>query len=180
MKRTLRTLLAAVALAVGLLAAGATPSPAATGPLLSGRIVNGVWSPGARSFVEYWITGPTLLGSVLPSPHCDAEPDCATWVASGCSPALAGRDPAWASSIEKVSHLADGSTPRFFSSSSSFRWGVLTIQLWDRGCTEIGGGWVCGGWAPTCNHLKTRIPKGAVWMTIVSGGDNANTTWTLR
>lgn len=163
MKQAIRILVAASALAAGLSAAGATPSPAATRPVLSGRIVSGVWSPGGAGVV---------------SPYCSTAPDCAAWLASGCSPALAGRDPAWATSIADVRRFADGSTRRVFSARSSFSWGVLQIELWDRECRRVGG-WPCARWS-SCDHRPAYIPKDAVWITIVSSGDNANTTWSLR
>jgi hypothetical protein len=162
MKRHARTLLAAAALAIVLLTVAATPSPAANGPLLSGRIVNGMWSPGGVGLVDA---------------HCSTVTDCAAWLESGCSPVLAGRDVGLGASIESVRHLADGATWRRFAATSSFRWGKVTVQLWSRDCTEIGGGVSC--WRIECEIQVLRIPRNAAWMTVVSSGDNANTTWTL-
>ena len=162
MKRAARTLLAAVVLATVLLTTVATPSRAANRPLLSGRIVNGMWSRGN-------------LGPV--DTHCGTVADCAAWLKSGCSPVLAGRDVALGASIENVSHLAGGSRWRRFAATSSFRWGTIKVQFWSGDCTEIGGGFSCV--RVGCEIQLMLIPRAAVWMSVVPSGDNANTTWTL-
>src|SRR5687768_11010259 len=72
-------------------------SPAISPPLRSGTIIG----------------GPDTMGSA----PCGLTAECAAWLQSGCSPALAGRDPALHTSIVDVADLADGTTPRVFEFS---------------------------------------------------------------
>jgi hypothetical protein len=115
-------------------------------------------------------------------------PDCAAWVASGCRAALAGRNPAFYSSIVDVRSLADGSTERYFEAAPSNPVGVkaggLMIEFWGHDCRRAATlGWWDGvdcrrtGLNSEC-AAEFTIQRGTRWMTVTSNG-NAHMRWTL-
>ena len=118
-----------------------------------------------------------------------ANPECAAWLKSGCSPRLAGRDPAVTASIENVAAIADGTTQRIFewNAFSYPGWSVgggVVIQLWRRDCTEIESRkWRSVTWSSDGHSINRRrksftIPRSAAWMTVTTN-DTANLRWTL-
>ena len=115
------------------------------------------------------------------------NPECRVWLASGCDPALAGRDPAMTASIEEVSQLADGTTTRSFDwtggAPSAVHWGGVVVQFWAEDCTEIPGAAWRSLIAPCCwtnaNGTTFAIPRQARWMTVTTN-DNLKVEWALR
>ena len=86
----------------------------------------------------------TIVGGVLstsPAWDCRIQPECLAWPQSGCSHALAGRDPAWMAAIVDVADLADGRTPRTIAIRRGAPGGVYLggayVQFWRRDCTEV-------------------------------------------
>lgn len=145
----------------------------------SGTIIDGVFTTG-------------------PAVGCGLQPDCAAWLAAGCSAALAGVDPAWHASIVDVTDRA-GTSARFAIArgvGESVILGGVVVQFWTAACTELPGSWSsfwdCHG--PPCysearylagarfgrERVRTTlsIPERAAWMTI-SAKDNLNLDWTL-
>ena len=168
--------------------AARSTSDATTPPLRQGTIVG----------------GPDTMGSM----PCGIAPDCAAWLQSGCSPALAGVDPALFTSIVDVAALADGTTLRAFSYSKVALWSGVTVQFWDGGCAALGdcmslppqvpahdswwfgldepfgcrGAEIAGARPVDANRdsfTTFAIPSGAAWMT-VSGSAAIHVRWTLR
>ena len=147
------------------------------------------------------IIGSGDIGWNLP---CGLAPDCAAWLQSGCHPALAGRDPAWMTSIVNVSALADGKTGRFLTHRNTVLWSGVRFQFWRGNCGELGecvstnlgertpgSGYGLDGplgchWAEVGSGSSGSsaavhfvIPRRAKWMTI-SASSAVNTEWTLR
>lgn len=119
------------------------------------------------------------------------NPECSAWLASGCDPELAGRDPAVTASIEDVSELADGRTVRQFEwwsdvriASSETEFGGVVVQLWTGDCQEIREGkWRSHYWDAWHQRHKLRVasfplPRHARWMTVTTN-DTVNVRWTL-
>ena len=117
-RRTLTILLVVVASVGPGIGVAQSASDAASAPLRSGTIIG----------------GPDTMGSA----PCGVAPDCAAWLQSGCSPALAGRDPALFTSIVDVADLADGTTPRLFEFSKTVLWSGVLLQFWDGSCRQVG------------------------------------------
>jgi hypothetical protein len=120
------------------------------------------------------------------------NPECLTWLMGGCSPALAGRNPASTASIVDVGDLADGSTPWVFqwrtrgpaNPNEGVTSGGVVVQMWSKDCTEIvGSKWrsrMTGYCCPGRNHMDTtlQIPRDAKWMTVATN-DTTNLEWRL-
>ncbi len=142
-----------------------TSPPAQQETVRFGRIVSGVLTTG-------------------PAGTCREMPDCAAWLASGCDPALTGRNPAWLTSIENVADLADGSTRRLFEYGPARPGGLIlggmTVEFWRSDCTRIAE---VDTWDEAASRAQRRavlfVPRGAEWMT-VAANDNVNAAWTLR
>jgi hypothetical protein len=130
----------------------------------------------------------TITGGVFttsPAWDCGWEPDCIAWRQSGCSPSLAGREPALLTAIENVADMADGATTRTFSAVTGQPAGVdfggVMVQFWTRDCMEV-------RYARWQSFYDTRysgsrtvdftVPARARWMT-VTANDNANIAWSL-
>lgn len=142
-------------------------------------------APGAQSSPVRSGTIAGGLHTTAPSHNCGLIPDCVAWLQSGCSPALAGRDPAWLTSIEDVSDLAGGLQRAFKFRGEAFS--TVFIEFWTGDCGEMrsirrgssvawDSGWTQdphGGWGTSLS-----IPAGAKWMTIVANA-GAATKWTL-
>jgi hypothetical protein len=177
----IRVMVVALGLLMGSAAVGsAQPSAAASKPLRTGTIEGG--------------TGVTTV----PEPPrgnrwgCEYAVDCQTWLQSGCSPALTGRDPVLTASIVDVRALADGRSRRSFSWDvpASVHPGVM-LQFWRQDCTEIPDAeWHSVGRSSTCESRPgwpdpnyrckaLRIPRGATWMTVSTYWTTAHLTWTL-
>lgn len=118
------------------------------------------------------------------------NPECLTWLQSRCDPALAGREPAVTASIEDVTTIADGTTPRVFTwraarSPADVLSGGVVVQMWTKDCKEIRSAkWHSAVWQPNggwTNRASTtlRIPSAARWMTVTTN-DSANLQWALR
>lgn len=154
----------------------ALPTRAAE-PLRSGRIVTGV-APSGQWDVDY---DDHLDG-------CMAAPECVAWRTSGCSPSLAGRDPAVDVSIVDVADLADGETQRRFDldpNHAGLAWGWVVVEFASADCMPITHRSripkVCGDaeCPPDVDRYTVVIPQGARWMAISSRHDNINVAWTL-
>lgn len=167
----MRVLLAAAAVAATFGLQG-VPSGAAPAPARSGTILGG-WAPGAA-----------YLG---PSPRgCMWTAECLAWRASGCDPALAGRDPGLHDSIVDVRGLASRTRlwrfalrPDGPTSAAPLVIGGLTVELWTASCRPLGEvGNVPGSSTGIEEPVTFRIPPGAAWMTVASS-DNTTLRWTL-
>lgn len=181
MTRTVRICLAAI-LAVAAITATAAPSPAAPKPARSGTITGwGITWPASGWGVS------TFDGRAL---DCQSgNPECLAWLTSGCSAALAGRDPAVTASIVDVAKLADGRTARTFAWRAGDPVGPaaggVVVQLWRKDCTEIRASkWRSALWGRSSlsanrHHATFVIPRDAAWMTVTTN-DTANLRWTLR
>jgi hypothetical protein len=150
--------------------------------LVSVLVVASVWSaPDARSAERPLRSGRIVSGVLTTSPSWDCwmVPDCAAWLASGCDPALAGRDPAWLASIVDVRDLADSETTRTFwygtAEPAGFDPGGMTVEFWTDGCHEI---WGRRFWDRN-RDFPVKVPVNAAWMT-VTANDKINAAWTLR
>lgn len=111
--------IALVAMAtMGLPGIAQSASPTVGPPLRSGTIIG----------------GPDTMGSA----PCGLAAECAAWLQSGCSPALAGRDPVLQTSIVDVADLADGTTRRVFEFSKTILWSGALLQFWDASCNQLG------------------------------------------
>jgi hypothetical protein len=129
----------------------------------------------------------TITSGVLttsPAWGCGAQPECLPWLESGCNPALAGRDPAWMSSIVSVAEMADGSTPRTIvirrGSPTGRYFGGAYVQFWRRDCTEVTwtswhSFWDCGArpsryrpnaLRPRCDATWTADPIGSRLVSV--------------
>src|SRR5688500_20387211 len=126
---TVRKLVLALLAAKLLALASCSPVSAAT-PLRAGTIVSGT----GESPANVWVRG--MEG-------CVGAPACSAWLQSGCSPALAGQDPALHASIVDVADLADTDRVLRFQSGIGINWGSVIIQFWtetalgDYFCDEI-------------------------------------------
>ena len=125
----------------------------------------------------------TIVGSYIEtgqSHNCEGLPDCLAWLTSECDPALAGKDPAWLTSIVDVAELAEDRQPRKFAFSSQYATAHQTfVQFWTDGCREIRGARAAST-AAGFEHQKTlSIPADAKWMT-VSGDSGVRLLWTLK
>lgn len=142
--RSIATVLIAAALTVALV----QPADAAR-PVRSGTVI------GNHSLL---LTGPG---------GCETAPDCLAWLADGCSPRLAGHDPAVTASIVDVRKLAG--TRRLLVSGP---WLASVVEFWSARCREVGEimprRWT-GGFT---------VPKRARWMTIPGAGVGPN-EWAL-
>src|SRR5688572_3291640 len=109
-----------IAMLIALMASPAQPALAGEEPIHAGTIV-------------------TAYGSPIAGEHgsCETAPDCEAWLDSGCDPALTGRDPAMAASIEDVSGIADGHTPWLLKLETDCCRAEVMVQLWEQDCTEI-------------------------------------------
>jgi len=165
-----RAAVAAIVAALCLSLAGPSPARAGDRPLRSGRIISGVLTTS-------------------PSWSCRMVPDCAAWLASGCDPTLAGRDPAWLASIVPIGTLADGATARQLAygpaeSVGGVPLGVVpggvTVEFWLGDCSPIGR-WT-RIWPPSGGLRwgagSVVVPRGAAWMT-VTANDKVNLAWRL-
>jgi hypothetical protein len=169
------------ALTAALLAAGVEFSPVrATEPLRSGRIATGLqqMQPHRGTQADLLLDG------------CKASPECAAWLQSGCSPALAGRDPAIHSSIEDVEDLADGDTLRKVGITTTYaqglpagiHWGRIAVEFWGRDCAPVRERrwYVSSCSSKWCWRNTTLVvPVDATWMTVTSSQDNVDLVWTL-
>ena len=172
--------------------------------LLAGAAVFGLMPAAARSGEP--LRSGTILGGVFtttyPAPCVPRSvvPECHAWHASGCNPALAGRNPSWLMSIENVADLADGSTWRRFQASPTksvpggvglgLAAGGVVVQFWTSDCQEVPTGpwrYFRGDGARTSSYLWTRangnytdleVPLGATWITVL-GMENLNISWSL-
>lgn len=158
---------AGIALAVPSLPAANAAKPVRTGSVAGGPIDTG------------------------PSSSCQLSADCLVWLASGCSPYLAGLDPAVQSSIVDVSDLAGRRTVRRFvvlPGSSSGAPGVVIggfrVQFWTAGCAEVEPDLPAVDENTTYypEYIRTasrfRIPARAAWMTAVAD-DNLVIRWEM-
>lgn len=151
--------------------------------------------PGAAADEDAGHSGTILSGSaVWPSqPGCGSAPDCVAWLQSGCSAALAGRDPALMTSIEDVTALAETSSVALINYTAVIpdtptwvvpRWSGVVVQFWDRGCAEIPDAGIvssCNQLADeTCTSAPFSIPDAARWITIGgTAAGNSPTVWAL-
>jgi hypothetical protein len=124
---------------------------------------------------------------------CEYAVDCLAWAQSGCSPALAGHDPALTASIVDVRSLADGRTPRVLRMTAPTipPWGLypgVVIQFWRQDCTEIpeaklhslGSSSTCEGHVGSgFGSCTFRITAGATWMTLSGYATTAHLSWAL-
>src|SRR5687767_4676411 len=153
MRRTMRMCVVVLAATAGL----AVPSMAGAEPVRSGTILTG-----------------------FPGSACGYAPDCYAWLESGCDPALAGRNPAWMTSIVDVADLADGTTWRVFDYDSllpsptegPYLNGGVYIQFYREDCVQKADapGYKTAG-------AVFPIPSGAKWMTVANLG--SYTEWEL-
>lgn len=168
--------------AIAVMALGSPSSVRAEEPLRAGTITG--WG----------LTWPAMFsGEVrncqwdeVASPWGSLNAECRVWLDSGCDAALAGRDPAVTASIEDVSDLADGATPRNFEWDAAVDDGGVVVQLWTGECTEIEGTeWRsldrqgrCCSWI---QHKSTTfvMPPDATWMTVTTN-DTVMVEWTLN
>ena len=167
MKRHLKAGAAAAAAAVLIVAL--PYSARAQEPLRSGRIL--AVSADTSDYTWLW-----------PWEGCGGSLECWGWVQSYCNADLAGRDVAVMSSIESVSDLSDGVTPRTLevNATGGLRSGRLIVEFWKDNCGFLpvapdNGHIEC---TPDCPSLV--IPPEAHWMTITSKPGNANVEWILR
>jgi hypothetical protein len=105
---------------------------------------------------------------------CEMTPDCGAWLASGCDPALTGRNPAIVASIEDVADLAHRPTGWIFEHDPGAA-AHATVQLWRQDCTEIGSGRSGSGGCYGCFSLW--IPRSAKWMTVTGYTYNPWNVW---
>jgi hypothetical protein len=199
MTRSMRICLAAI-VAVAAMTMTAAPSPAAPKPARSGTITGwGVLWPATV------VGSSTFSATAL---DCDGNPECAAWLESGCSPALAGRDPAVTASIVDITALADQARSRAFAWRAGDRadlpeaaravrrllWsdeshllphrGGVVVQLWDDDCQEIDRWYSLygrdGATGRALHRMGTMlsIPSAAAWMTVTTN-DTADLRWTL-
>jgi hypothetical protein len=164
--------IAALALALAVGAIPALDARAAPRPARMGTIIDGLFLMGPGS-----------------TPGCTDSPDCALWLAAGCPPELAGRDPAVEASIVNVSDLANGAARRFTVDRSepySLEWGEdVVVELWTKDCRRIPyAGWTSKEWVgygqwESKHATMLTIPPDATWMTVVPGYDNLNIDWRL-
>lgn len=101
---------------------------------------------------------------------CEMTADCRAWLASGCDPALAGRDPALETSIEDVADLAQPSTLWIFEHAPGAA-AYATVEFWQQDCTEIGKKW------PEDGSVFFGIPASARWMTVTGYTYNPWAVW---
>ena len=175
MTRTMRTLLAGTVAVVVMTVAAAPSSAARQEPVRSGTITG-------------W--GATWVAMYNGEPRdCQwGNPECLAWLKSGCSPALAGREPAVTASIVDIADVADGTTSRelHWRAISYPGWtvgGGVVVQLWREGCTEIRRSkWRSvdgtGSFPTRRSSTSFRIPRAAKWMTVTTN-DTALLEWTL-
>lgn len=144
----------AMSMFLALMLAPAQPAFAGEEPISSGTIVT------------------TYGSSIDGEPDtCETVPDCSAWLQSGCDPALAGRDPAVAASIEDVSKIADGGATWLFQFDACCG-AKATIQLWRPDCTEVTGSRQRSGdcfdtsIGHFCGLTSIRMPESTTWMTV--------------
>jgi hypothetical protein len=120
-----------------------------------------------------------------PWPGCNGAVACWAWTKAGCPEEMVGLDPAATSSIELVSDLADGVTPRTLefhrATPAGLATGDVVVEFWYRGCRQIQTD--SHGFHLFCSSAdcpKFPIPKRAHWMTITSKPGNANIEWSLN
>lgn len=101
---------------------------------------------------------------------CEMTADCRAWLASGCDPALAGRDPALEASIEDVADLAHPATLWIFEHAPGAA-AYATVEFWQQDCTEIGRTRSEGG------SVFLGIPASARWMTVTGYTYNPWAVW---
>jgi hypothetical protein len=156
-----------VSMLVGIVLTAAAARPAEAAPVRSGTILGG-WFP----FAVVLAPGGT--------PECSWNVDCLAWMASGCEPALAGRDPGVFASIVDVRDIAGSRKRRSLTivpKGAEIMWGGVGVEFWTRACTEIDlDPWIPPGFTYTASF---RIPKAAAWMT-VSSVDDTTFSWELR
>lgn len=152
--RVLPVLRAAV---VGCLVAALAAAPAAQSapqPVRSGAIVGGINNVSGGFGAGNW--------------GCADEPDCSTWLASGCDPLVAVVDSGIQTAIVDIRSIAGskrrlaGATlgilvPTVGESSTMFLDASMVVEFWSAGCTQLSR---TGG-------NRFVIPSAAAWMTIV-------------
>ena len=161
---TKRTRCLAVVVVAFVLATTLVRPADAADPVRKGTIVGG-WFPFAPFLAP---GGP---------PRCEWNADCIAWLESGCSAALAGRDPSLLASIEDVHRLARPSRLRTFwvyPKDPGIMFGDLAVEFWTRGCERI----TYRSISPFTGYVKFAIPAGAAWMT-VSSVDMTTFRWEL-
>jgi hypothetical protein len=168
------SLAAHVVVAAVITTAGAlsTPAGASPAPVRSGTILGG-WFPGAA------YVGPSPAG-------CSVTAECAAWLASGCRPELAGRDPGLHDSIVSLRGISRARAwelrvrpEQVVAGAPSLVWGGLTLELWDGGCQPLMRiGPTHDDYHAIDDRARFRMPPNAVWMTLASS-DNTRLRWAL-
>lgn len=166
-----------IAAAVGSIAAATPVASAGAGPVRSGSVLGGPIDTG-------------------PGTSCEIAAECAAWLATGCSPHMAGIDPAVQTSIVDVSDLAGRRTIRRFvvspgsvaGESAGVIIGGFVIQFWSSDCVEIRPQPPVRDWSARSyrapyywyirNGSRFKIPAGAAWMT-AAADDNVHIRWEL-
>ncbi len=128
-------------------------------------LISALSAPAARAGWGAWRNGAVRSGTVVnpanytgPS-NCSVAPDCVAWLASGCDPLLAGRDPAAFTSIVDVRNLA-GSERSIRAMGAFGTWlAGAYYEFWSSACRRVGYVLVDGG-------ARLTIPSDAAWMTV--------------